>query len=101
MRPPLLTIRMLLLVPASIFLAAPAMSFQNEDRVTYANSPQDLYEAKLGILKSKIEAQKGECRSTGGGQGKSYCLRSLDNELREGERELKRQLEEALAAEPD
>ena len=99
MRSTLLTLRLLLALPATVFLASPAMSFQDEDRVTYANSPQDRYEAKLGILENMIEARKGECERAGAAQGKGYCLRSLDNELREGKRALEKQREEAIAAE--
>ena len=99
MRSPPLTIRLLLVLPATMCLAPSAMSFQNEDRVTYANTPQDRYEAKLGILENAIDARRLECQRAGGDQGKGYCLRSLDNELRDGKRELQKQLDEALAAE--
>ena len=97
--PPLLT-----LLLAATLLAPAANAFDgyydddDGDRVTYATSPDDIYEAKVAILKAQIDAQRVACQR-GDARGQGYCQRELDQTFRDGERELARKRDEALKAE--
>ncbi len=99
MRPGHPTTRLLpLLLGAALFAAAAHAA--NDDRVIYANSPQDRYEAKVSVLESKIEARRANC-DLRESNNRSYCQRELDRELRDSKRELARQFEAELAGKAD
>jgi hypothetical protein len=94
----------LALLFAAALLAPATHAFDEDDddddgdRVIYATSPQDVYEAKLSILKAQIDAQRTSCQR-GDSRGQGYCQRELDQAFRDGQRELARQRDEALKAE--
>lgn len=98
MRPILVSLPIVVL---ALLLAAPsAFAFADDDegdRVIYANSPKDRYEAKLEMLENQADARKAQCRGSGIG-GRSYCTQEIDKELRDKKREAKAKYEAELAA---
>jgi len=97
MRPILVSLPVLVL---GLLLAAPsAFAFADDDegdRVIYADSPKDRYEAKIEMLENQAEARKAQCRGSGIG-GRSYCTQEIDKELREQKREAKAKYEAEIA----
>ncbi len=96
MRPTLVFLSALAL---ALLLGAPsAFAFADDeegDRVIYANSPKDRYEAKIEMLENQAEARKAQCRGSGIGGG--YCTQEIDKELREKKREAKAKYEAEIA----
>lgn len=76
--------------------ATSALAFQDEDRIVYADSPKDRYEARLLLLENDAEARKAQCRGSGIG-GKSYCTQEIEKMLRTKKRELKAKYEAEIA----
>jgi hypothetical protein len=68
------------------------------DTVTYANSPQDIYEARLDLLKRQSDAQRDMCRRSDS-RARGYCQMEVDQKFTEGKRVLEEQRDQALAAE--
>lgn len=68
------------------------------DTVTYANSPQDIYEARLDLLKRQSDAQRDMCRRSDS-RARGYCQMEVDQKFKEGKRALEEQRDQALAAE--
>ncbi|MGE3773115.1 MAG: hypothetical protein AB7I32_09335 [Gammaproteobacteria bacterium] len=100
MRPILVSLPFVVL--ALLLAAPPAFAFADDDegdRVIYANSPKDRYEAKIEMLENQADARKAQCRGSGIG-GRSYCTQEIDKELREKKREAKAKYEAEIAA-PD
>lgn len=94
------TLYALLMLGAASLSAPAVLAFADDeegDRVIYADSPKDRYEARLDMLESQAEARRAQCRGNGIG-GKSYCSQEVDKELRKKRRELKDQYEAELAA---
>lgn len=83
-----------------LLLGAPsAFAFADDeegDRVIYANSPKDRYEAKIEMLENQAKARKAQCRGSGIG-GRSYCTQEIDKDLRLKKREAKEKYEAELA----
>jgi len=97
MRPRFVSLSALTLV---LLLGAPsAFAFADDDegdRVIYADSPKDRYDAKIEMLDNQAEARKAQCRGSGIG-GRSYCTQEIDKELREKKREAKAKYEAETA----
>jgi hypothetical protein len=97
MRPTLVSLSALAL---ALLLGAPsAFAFADDeegDRVIYANSPKDRYDAKIEMLENQAEARKTQCRGSGIG-GRGYCTQEIDKELREKKREAKAKYEAEIA----
>lgn len=94
------TLSALLLLCAASLSAPAALAFADDeegDRVIYADSPKDRYEARLDMLESQAEARRAQCRGTGVG-GKSFCTQEIEKELRAKRRELKDKYEAEIAA---
>ena len=90
----------LIMLCSAVLCAPGAFAFADDDEndtVTYADSPQDRYEARLSLLESQAEARRAACRGSGIG-GKSYCAQEIDKELRKTKRELKAKYEAEIAA---
>jgi len=93
-----------LLVACTLLALAPlAQAFdygddEDGDTVTYANSPQDIYEARLDLLKRQTDAQKEMCKRSDS-RSRGYCQMEADQKLKEGKRALEEQRDRALAAE--
>lgn len=99
MRPTLVFLPVLAL---ALLLAAPsAFAFADDDddgdRVIYANSPKDRYEAKIEMLDNQAKARKAQCRGSGVG-GRSFCTQEIEKELRAKKREAKAKYEAEIAA---
>lgn len=85
---------------AAAVLAPAVHAFEDDDdgdRVIYADSPKDRYEARLQMLESQADARRAQCRGNGIG-GKSFCTQEVDKDLRIKKRELKDRYEAELAA---
>jgi len=67
--------------------------------VVHTSSPQDVYEAKLGMLESRVEAKRNYCKASGA-KGLDYCSKEADQMEREGQSRLKAELKAALAKQP-
>lgn len=97
MRPRFVSLSALTLV---LLLGAPsAFAFADDDegdRVIYADSPKDRYDARIEMLDNQAEARKAQCRGSGIG-GRSYCTQEIDKELREKKREAKAKYEAETA----
>jgi len=93
-----------LLVACTLLALAPlAQAFdygddEDGDTVTYANSPQDIYEARLDLLKRQTDAQKEMCKRSDS-RSRGYCQMEADQKFKEGKRALEEQRDRALAAE--
>lgn len=88
------------LLCAATLLAPTVHAFDDDDdgdRVIYADSPKDRYEARLQMLENQADARRAQCRGNGIG-GKSYCAQEIDKDLRIKKRELKDRYEAELAA---
>lgn len=87
------------LLCATTLLAPTVHAFDDDegDRVIYADSPKDRYEARLQMLENQADARRAQCRGSGIG-GKSYCAQEVDKDLRIKKRELKDRYEAELAA---
>lgn len=91
-----LSLLILLLTTLPAVPAAFAFADDEEgDRVIYANSPKDRYEAKLEILENQAKARRAQCR--GSGVGGSYCAQEIEKDLRVKKRDLKMRYEAELA----
>jgi hypothetical protein len=71
---------------------------EDGDTVTYATSPQDIYEARLDLLKRQSDAQRDMCRRSDS-RARGYCQMEVDQKFKEGKRALEEQRDKALAAE--
>jgi len=88
------------LLCAATLLAPTVHAFEDDDdgdRVIYADSPKDRYEARLQLLESQAEARRAQCRGNGIG-GRSFCAQEVDKDLRMKRRALKDSYEAELAA---
>ena len=74
-------------------------ALQDGRPVVHTSSPQDVYEAKLSMLESRVEAKRNYCKATGA-KGLDYCSKEADQMEREGESRLKAELKAALAKQP-
>ncbi|MCC7120321.1 MAG: hypothetical protein IT493_02085 [Gammaproteobacteria bacterium] len=100
MRPTLVFLSLFVL--AAVLTTPAAFAFADDDegdRVIYANSPKDRYEAKIEMLENRAAARKAQCRGSGVG-GRSFCTQEIEKELREKKREAKVKYEAEIAA-PD
>jgi len=70
----------------------------NRDTVTYATSPQDIYEARLDLLKRQSDAQRDMCKRSDS-RARGYCQMEVDQKFKDGKRILEEQRDRALAAE--
>ena len=68
------------------------------DTVTYATSPQDIYEARLDLLKRQSDAQRDMCKRSDS-RARGYCQMEVDQKFKEGKRVLEEQRDKALATE--
>ncbi len=92
-----LSLLILLLTTLPAVPAAFAFADDDEgDRVIYADSPKDRYEAKLELLENQAEARRAQCRGSGIG-GRNYCTQEIEKDLRTKKRDLKLQYEAELA----
>ncbi len=105
------TLRLLLLAAALLSLqAAHAYSeddaeddedegYRNRPRsAVRAVTPRDRYEARLDMLKARIEYQHRVCKAQRSG-GMSYCEKAVDQAEREGRFNIDKEYKEALARE--
>ena len=93
----------LLLACALLALAPLTQAFdygddEDGDTVTYANSPQDIYEARLDLLKRQTETQKEMCKRSDS-RSRGYCSMEVEQKFKEGKRALEEQRDKAIAAE--
>lgn len=99
MRPTPISLSALLV--AALLAAPGAFAFADDedgDRVIYANSPKDRYEARIEMLENQAEMRRSQCRRSSGMAGRSYCTQEIEKELREKKRAAKAKYEEELAA---
>jgi hypothetical protein len=70
----------------------------DEDTVTYATSPQDVYEARLDLLQRQTDQLKEMC-SRSDSRSRGYCKMDAEQKFKRGKKALEEQRDKALAAE--
>jgi hypothetical protein len=68
------------------------------DTVTYANSPQDIYEARLDLLERQTEQMKDMCARSDT-RSRGYCKMEAEQKFKRAKKTLEEQRDKALAAE--
>lgn len=80
--------------------SVPAFDYGDDedgDTVTYANSPQDIYEARLELLQRQTDQMKDMC-SRSDSRSRGYCKMEAEQKFKRGKKVLEEQRDKAIAA---